>query len=40
MMGTTWPDGKPLLEQPYKLKQAFAIISQVEAKARKPARGA
>lgn len=36
MMGTIWPDGKPLLQQPYKLKQAFAIISQVEAKTRKP----
>lgn len=35
MMGTIWPDGKPLLEQPFKLKMAFAIISQVEAKTRK-----
>jgi hypothetical protein len=34
MMGTIWPDGKPLLAQPYKLKQAFAIISQVEHKAK------
>lgn len=35
MMGTIWPDGKSLLEQPYRLKLAFAIISQVEAKARR-----
>jgi len=35
MMGTTWPDGKPLLEQPYRLKLAFATIGSVEAKTRK-----
>lgn len=35
MMGSTWPDGKPLLQQPWKLKLAFALISQVEHKTRK-----
>jgi hypothetical protein len=35
MMGTTWPDGKALLDQPWKLKMAFALISQVEHKTRK-----
>jgi len=40
MMGTTWPDGKPLLEQPWKLKLAFALISQVEHKTRKKPGGA
>lgn len=38
-MGTTWPDGKPLLQQPYKLKQAFAIISDVEARTREKPSG-
>jgi len=35
MMGTTWPDGRELLAQPWKLKLAFALISQVEQKTRK-----
>jgi hypothetical protein len=35
MMGMVWPDGKPLLQQPWKLKQAFAIISQVEYRSKK-----
>lgn len=35
MMGATWPDGKPLLDQPWKLKLAFALISHVEHKCRK-----
>jgi len=40
MMGTIWPDGKPLLQQPWKLKLAFALISQVEHKTRKKPGGA
>lgn len=40
MMGTIWPDGKPLLAQPWKLKLAFALISQVEHKTRKKPSGA
>jgi len=39
-MGTIWPDGKPLLQQPWKLKLAFALISQVEHKTRKKPGGA
>lgn len=35
MMGTIWPDGRPLLEQPYRLLLAFGVISTIEAKTRK-----
>lgn len=35
MMGITWPDGRPLLEQPVRLRAAFALVSQVEAKVQK-----
>jgi len=35
MFGMTFPDGKPLLEQPYKLLLAFGLIGEVEAAFRK-----
>lgn len=30
-----WPDGKPLIHQPVKLREAFNLIGSVEAKCRK-----
>lgn len=35
MMGVVWPDGKPLLEQPLRLRLAFSLISRIEAKCQK-----
>ena len=35
MAGVTWPDGKPLIYQPVRLREAFGIIGSVEAKCQK-----
>ena len=35
MAGVTWPDGKALIEQPVRLREAFNLIGSVEAKCRK-----
>lgn len=39
MAGVTWPDGKPLIDQPVRLREAFAIIGSVEAKCQKKGKG-
>lgn len=35
MMGAVWPDGRPLLRQPYRLMLAFSVIEHIEAICRK-----
>ncbi len=35
MAGITWPDGKPFIYQPVRLREAFNIIGSVEAKCKK-----
>jgi hypothetical protein len=35
MTGMVWPDGKPLIEQPMRLREAFTLIGSVEAKCQK-----
>lgn len=35
MAGVTYPDGKPLIDQPVRLREAFNLIGSVEAKCRK-----
>lgn len=35
MTGTVWPDGKALIDQPVRLREAFNLIASVEAKCRK-----
>lgn len=36
MTGMVWPDGKALIEQPTRLREAFNWIGSVEAKCKKP----
>jgi hypothetical protein len=33
--GVTWPDGRPLIEQPMRLIAAFNVVFDCEAKFRK-----
>lgn len=35
MTGMVWPDGKPLIAQPVRLREAFNLIGSVEAKCQK-----
>ena len=35
MVGMVWPDGKALIEQPVRLREAFNTIGSVEAKCQK-----
>lgn len=37
MMGMVWPDGRPLIEQPVRLREAFNLIGSVEARCKKKA---
>ena len=39
MMGMVWPDGKPLLKQPVRLRAAFALIGRIEAECEKLKKG-
>jgi len=35
MTGIVWPDGKALIDQPVRLREAFRLIGSVEAKCQK-----
>lgn len=37
MVGMVWPDGKALIKQPVRLREAFNLIGSVEAKCKKKA---
>jgi hypothetical protein len=35
MTGMVWPDGKALIDQPVRLREAFQLIGAVQAKCKK-----
>ena len=39
MIGMVWPDGKALLDQPVRLRSAFALIGRIEAECEKLKKG-